>query len=83
MLAARLSLICLDSHFKGGFMRYSIEITPFIGSLHSGCHWAVMGRSGFVWAAGCAGNSFEAVATAFSSARRVSRAKSFAVRVVA
>jgi hypothetical protein len=63
--------------------RYSIEVEPFDGPRGGGCHYAVVGASGFFWAGGCRGSVFEAVAAGFNAARLLSRAKNFAVRVVA
>lgn len=58
--------------------RYSIQIQPFV----NGCHFAVVGSSGFNWAGGCRSSVFEAVASAFSAARKLSRAKRFSVVVL-
>lgn len=82
--------LCSDSVVPGPGVRipskprYSIQLTPFaVFNGLSGCHWEVVGSSGFSWAGGCRMHVFEAAASAFGAARRLSRAKSFPVQVVA
>ncbi len=61
--------------------RYTIEIEPFKAD-SSFCHFAVH-APGMVFASGGArSHMFEAVAAAFTAARRMSRASSYPVRVV-
>ena len=62
--------------------RYSIEIQPFPGPRGGGCHWAVVGPSGFFWAGGCRCSVFEAAVAGFQAARGMSRAKTFSVLIV-
>jgi len=73
---------CITRRCSG---RYHIEIEPFVTGRnreHLGCHWAVVGSSGFNWSGGCRSSVFEAAAAAFLSARSLSRGKSFKVVVL-